>query len=186
MEIIQLDRNDTALLVIDFQERLANAMPSSVREQAEKNTRMLIEGFSHLGMPILVTEQYPKGLGPTVEGVAKALPAGIKASEKVVFNCCEVGEVSQKLAEARVRHVVLCGMETHICVFQTARGLLKRDMIPYVAADAVVSRLPHNREVGIDLMRRLGAVITSTETVLFDLVGRAGTAEFKFISNLVK
>ncbi len=179
----RLDRARAALLVVDVQERLAAAMPPAELDQVVKNCVRLVEGAKILGVPILWTEQYVKGLGPTVGPIREAIgPAG-KPVEKLVFTCC-VPEIERGL-EGR-EQLVLCGMETHVCVFQTVRDLEERGLRTFVAADAVLSRSRANWQVGLDLMRQAGGTITGTETVLFDLTGRAGTDEFRAISKLVK
>jgi nicotinamidase-related amidase len=189
MPIHRLTPARTALLVVDVQERLASAMPPS---DAIANVARLIEGARLLGVPVLVTEQYPKGLGATVPTLRDALAAFTDTPpvlEKIEFDATENAGVGAQLDRFRahgVDSIVLTGMEAHICVFQTARGLVLRDFAVHVAGDATASRSPANLDVARGLWRDVGAIATSTETVLFDLLGRAGGDAFKAISKLVR
>lgn len=183
---LALDRQDAVLLVVDVQERLSAAMPAPELERVLRNTRLLVEAAKTLGLPVLVTEQYPRGLGPTVAALREALPPEAAPVEKVKFSCAAVDEVARRLAETGRHQVVLAGMEAHVCVFQTARDLSRDGFVPFVPRDAVCSRTAENHAVGLDLMREAGATITSTESVVFDLLGAAGTPEFKKLSALIK
>lgn len=183
---LALTRDNALLLVIDVQERLGAAMQQPAFERLVKNTGVLIEGAKTLGLPVLVTEQYPKGLGPTVSPLKDALPEGVSAVEKVAFSCGAVDDVRRALEASGRKQVLIAGMETHVCVFQTVRDLSAAGYVPFVVRDAVLSRAQENHDTGLQLMRESGATITSTETALFDLLGQAGTPEFKRISALVK
>jgi len=178
-----LRRHEACLLVVDIQERLAAAIPA--RPRVEAGARRLIAGAKILGVPILVTEQYPRGIGATVAAVREAL-GELPAIEKITFDCCGEPAFLPALRAAARRTVVLCGMETHICVLQTALGLLDGGWAVHVVADAVGSRDDANARTALELMRDAGAVVTCTETVLFQLLERAGTAEFKAVQQLVK
>lgn len=179
----RLDREESILVVVDIQERLAAAMRE--RERVEANACRLIEGAKTLGVPVLLTEQYPKGLGPTVAAVRAAVAPG-PAIEKLTFDCCGEAGFAAALEQSGRSRVILCGMEAHICVLQTALGLLAGGLTVHVAADAVCSREPRNAHTALGLLRDAGAVVTCTETVLFQLLGRAGTPEFKAIQLLVR
>jgi len=179
----RLERSRAALLVIDVQERLAAAMPREDYTAALANMVRWVEGAKILGVPILWTEQYVKGLGPTVPELKAALGARAQPAEKVLFSCL-VDPIVEGL-EGKTQ-VVCVGMETHVCVFQTVRDLAERGVAAFVPQDAVVSRTRANWQAGLDLARQLGATVTSTEAGLFDLTQRAGTDEFKAISKLVK
>jgi nicotinamidase-related amidase len=179
--------SNTALLVVDVQEKLAAAMPPGTLAELEKNAAILLETAAVLGVPVLASEQYPKGLGPTLASIAARLgPRGIAPFPKMSFDACSELAISRALSETGARNVVVLGMETHVCVFQTARELVKRGYATYVVADAVASRRDENRVLGLSLCERAGAVVTATETVAFDLVAQAGTAEFKAVSKLVR
>ena len=180
-----LGRDDAALLVIDVQERLGKAMQPEPYAALLKNVANLVEGAKVLGLPIFVTEQYPKGLGRT-EGVLKErLPADVVPFEKVAFSCGAVKDVARALFQSGRRQVLVAGMEAHVCVFQTVRDLVAGGYQPFVARDAILSRTRDNLDVGLSLMKETGATLSSTEAVLFDLLGEAGTPEFKAIQGLV-
>ncbi|MDQ6916023.1 MAG: isochorismatase family protein [Actinomycetota bacterium] len=174
-----LERDRAALVVVDVQEAFRPAVGEF--ETVARNAGILVQGARALDLPIVVTEQYPKGLGATVPEVAEHLD-GVEPLEKVVFSACRadgfgLGDRDQAL---------VCGIEAHVCVEQTVQDLLDRDVEVHVAADAVSSRTALNRRLGVEKMERSGAWITSTEMALFELVGRAGTDEFKQIQALVK
>ncbi len=183
---VKLDRAQAIVLVIDVQERLAAAMQPEAMGRLARATQTLARGAGVLGVPVLTTEQYPKGLGPTVRSVSEALPAGSRLFEKNVFSCWSAPDVRAAIETAGRRQIVVCGMETHVCVYQTVRDLVLAGLDAVVAADAVLSRTDDNRTIGLGMMAGAGAVLASVEAVLFDLLGRAGTPEFKAISALVK
>ena len=178
----QLKREDTALLVVDVQERLAAAMEPEALAVMLGRLGALIEGARVLGLPIAVTEQYPKGLGHTVPSIRERL-GDVPVVEKLKFSALD--EAVRTRLSGR-RHVVVAGMETHVCVYQTVRDLVAEGRHPTVCMDAVLSRTAMDREAGLELVRAAGATLSSVEAVLFDLLGVAGTAEFKRISAAVK
>jgi nicotinamidase-related amidase len=178
-----IDRVDTTLVIVDVQERLAAVMDQ--RRKVVGNCRRLIEGAKILGMPVVVTEQYPRGLGPTEEELRGALPV-YEPVEKISFSCCGEPKFMDTVAGLGKKKIILAGMETHVCVLQTCIELLNAAFSVHLVRDAVCSRTKDNWLVGIGMMRDAGAVISSTETVLFQLLGGAGTEEFKSISRLVK
>ena len=178
-----IDRVDTTLVIVDVQERLAAVMDQ--RRKVVGNCRRLIEGAKILGMPVVVTEQYPRGLGPTEEELRGALPV-YEPVEKISFSCCGEPKFMDTVAGLGKKKIILAGMETHVCILQTCIELLNAAFSVHLVRDAVCSRTKDNWLVGIGMMRDAGAVISSTETVLFQLLGGAGTEEFKSISRLVK
>jgi len=179
----RLRREDTVLVVIDIQERLAAAMAE--RGLVEANTARLARLARLLGIPLLVTEQYPKGLGPTVAGLRGPL-GEFAPIEKLTFDCCGEPAFLAAVEAAGRRTALVVGMEAHVCVLQTTLGLLARGLGVHVAADAVCSRAAANAGTGLALVRDAGAVVTCTETAVFELLGRAGTEEFKAALPLVK
>jgi nicotinamidase-related amidase len=179
----QLDRDDAVLLVVDIQERLAAVMAE--RERVVANTGHLVAAAKLLGLPVVHTEQYPKGLGRTVPELQAAL-AGSTAVEKMTFDCCGEPTFGPVLESGARSTVIVCGMEAHICVLQTVLGLLAGGKTVHVAADAVCSRNPENARIALELARDAGAVVTCTETVLFQLLVRAGTPEFKEIQARIR
>lgn len=180
------DPNNCALLVIDVQERLAVAMPGDVGTRVIRNTSILIRSAHEFHLPVLVSEQYPRGLGHTVPEVKHLLPEGTAPVEKVDFSCCAVPAFQPLLEQITGRGIILCGIETHVCVLQTALDLLQSGRRVYIAADACASRIKQNWRFGLDLMRQAGAVIASTETLVFGLLRAAGSEQFKRISQLIK
>ena len=172
------------LLVIDVQERLAAAMQPDARARLEKNAAVLIKAAQRLGLPVVATEQYPKGLGHTVAPLRELL--GEDPLHKLEFSCGASKPIARRIVTTGRRQVIVAGMEAHVCVFQTVRDLLRGEFAVFVAQDAVLSRSEANRQVGLQLCEKAGATLTSTETVLFDLLGEAGTPEFKELAPLIK
>ena len=174
-----LDRDRAALVVVDVQE----AFRPAVREfdAVAAGTAALVRGARILGLPVVVTEQYPRGLGSTVPEVAEHLD-GIEPLEKVCFSAAAADGFD---LDGRDQALV-CGIESHVCVSQTAHDLLDRGVEVHVARDAVSSRTEQNRELGLHKMEGAGAIVTSVETALFELLGAAGTDEFKRVQELVK
>jgi nicotinamidase-related amidase len=175
----RLEADRTTLIVVDVQEAFRRAIPDF--ERIAKATATLIEGAGAIGIPVVITEQYPKGLGETVPEVAEHLPEGVEPLEKVVFAASEAEGFD---LEGRDQALV-CGIETHVCVNQTALDLLASGVDVQVAVDGVGSRTDENKGVGLQKMERAGATLTSVETALFELLGRAGTDEFKQVQRLI-
>ena len=175
----RLDPSRAVLLVIDVQEAFRKAVPSF--EEVARAARILVRGAEAVGMPVIVTEQYPKGLGATDPQIAEALPDGVEPLGKLSFAAPEADGFDLGGRD----QALICGIETHVCVNQTALDLLERAVEVHVASDAVGSRFERNREIGLERMERAGAIVTSVETALFELVGRAGTDEFKTVQRLV-
>ncbi len=171
------------MLVVDLQERLLAAMPEGVAARTLRSARILVQMAGEFGLPVAVSEQYPKGLGPTVAEIRAMLPQDTQPVEKVVFSCCAVPAFQPILGG---KDVILCGSETHVCVLQTALDLLAQGRRVYVAADATCSRTKLNWQLGLDMLRQAGAVIGSAEIFAFGLLGAAGTETFKRISQMVK
>jgi isochorismate hydrolase len=183
-----LDPADVGLVLIDCQVKLANAMPEPVLARAVRNWVALAEMAARLKLPVCVSEQYPQGLGPTLpvlkEALGKVMPP-TRWLEKLDFSCCDTPLFQQFLTNGRGTFIV-AGMESHVCVYQTARAMAARGLRVHVPADACVSRTKENWRTGLALMDRVGAVPTSTETVLFDLVKRAEGENFRALTKLVK
>lgn len=179
----RITRAKAGLVVVDIQERLLPAICE--RERVVQNALCLIQGATILGLPVLATEQYRKGIGATVSEIASAIP-DFAPMEKTAFSCFGAPEFVQTLHTRGVSEVVLCGIETHVCVCQTALDLLAAGFRPFVVADAISSRTPQNHHLGVERMRDAGATIVSTEMLLFELLERAGSDEFKQVLALVK
>ena len=144
------------------------------------NVARLVQGANVLGVPVYASEQYPQGLGPTVPEVAQHLN-GVEPVPKVVFSAAEELPLA-----AQHRQAIVCGIESHICVWQTARDLIDQGVEVHVARDAVSSRTQANRDLGIELIERAGGSPTSVETALFELLGAAGSDEFKQVQRIIK
>ncbi len=178
-----LKTHNTALVLIDIQGKLASLMHD--RDELYRNLQVLIKGVQALELPILWLEQYPKGLGPTVPEVADLLPEQ-QPLAKTCFSACGLDAFRQQLRETGRRQILLAGIETHICVYQTARDVLADGFYVEIVADAVASRTPQNKAVGLEKMRHCGAQITSVEMCLLELLQQAGSAVFKEVAALVK
>ncbi len=180
----KLDRKNACVLLVDVQDRLTPAMPPDALARLVKYAKAAIVAGRELGMPVLATEQYPKGLGRTLPELREVLPE--PPLEKTHFSCGADAAFAEKLARTGRKQVVIVGMETHVCVFQTARDLVAMGYEVHVCADAVTSRTEEHRRVGLELCREAGAMITTAETAIFDLLHQAATPEFKKIAPLVK
>lgn len=182
-----LDAQRSILIVIDLQEKLIPAIDKG--DQVVANSGKLIEGAHRLGVPMVVSEQYPKGLGPTVEKIAAKLPNETKTVAKLTFSAARSEDFLRELTTLRANgrdQMVLCGTETHVCVMQTAADLLAEDLLVYLVTDASGSRAEYNRRAGAERLSRFGAQCVSSEMVLFEWLEAAGNEEFKEISKLIK
>lgn len=172
-----------ALVVIDIQGKLAQLMHQ--KESLFENAQKLIKGVQVLEIPIIVTEQYPKGLGPTIPEIAGLFP-DFRPLPKVAFSCCGDEGFQRELRAVNRRQIMICGIETHVCVYQTTVDLLASGHDVEVVADVVSSRTAQNREIGLQRMRDEGAKITSVEMALFELMKVAEGPRFKEVSKIVK
>lgn len=181
-----LVREKTALVVIDVQERLFPAMDSDHREEVMRNIKVLAAAARRLQLPTVVTEQYPKGLGHTLQELREALPAGVEPLEKVAFSCWGVESVRARLTATGARQLLLGGIEAHVCVLMSALDLLAEGYGVHVVADAVTSRTQANWRLAMAQLRQAGAVVTTTETVLFQLLRQADTDDFRELARLIR
>jgi len=170
--------------VVDIQEAFRDAIPDFA--VIASRAAIAICGFQILGVPVLVTEQYPKGLGHTAAEIKAVLADGREIFEKTAFSSCGASLFSDKLNELGVMQVVLCGLETHVCVNQTAHDLLGNGFQVHVLADCVTSRTESNRLAGLAKMRHSGVIDSSIEMALFELMGDAKNEHFKEIQELIK
>jgi nicotinamidase-related amidase len=177
--VTRLERDRAALVVVDVQEGFRPVIDGF--EDVARRTAALVQGARVLGLPVVVSEQYPKGLGPTVPEVAEHLD-GVERVSKTVFSAPQADGFSLGGRD----QAIVCGIETHICVMQSVLDLVEQGVHVEVAADAVSSRTAVDREVGLERMREAGARLTTAETALFELLGRAGTDEFKAVQKAVK
>jgi len=187
-----LSRHRAALLVVDIQERLIPAMPAEIVDRVVRHTSILIEAAARLGLPIVVSQQYPRGLGGTVPAIEAALAAAgaagaaIHRFDKLEFSAAAAPAFTALAPRLGRDQWIVTGMEAHVCVYQSVRDLAARGAVVHVVADAVCSRAKANWRIGLDLADRAGAIPTSTEVCVFDLLGRAGSDEFRTLSKLIR
>lgn len=177
----RLTGRHAALLAVDLQDKLLNLIPD--HERVVANVVTLIRGAKLLNLPAWATEQYPRGLGPTTASIAQLIP---ERPAKTTFHCCAVPQLLEQLYGRNVRHITVAGIETHVCVAQTALELLDLGFQVQVPADAVASRHKVDWEFALRRLERAGAVISSTESVLFEWTETADRPEFKAMSELIK
>jgi len=175
----------SVLVVTDVQDKLFTVMDVERRDEMIKNIKILVSAGRRLGVPVLVTEQYPRGLGRTLPELREAV-GDIAPVEKTSFSCWGADRFEARLSASGARHVVLTGVEAHVCVLLTSLDLLARGYAVSIVADAVCSRRPASIELGLGQARQAGAVITSTETVVFQWLGRADTDVFREVSKLLR
>lgn len=180
---MRIKKEQTAAVIVDVQERLFPAIHN--HEQLSKNMQLLIEGLKILEVPIKVTEQYRKGLGETIPEL-EILIKDFPHSEKTAFSCCDEPAFMELIRTSEIKNIVLAGIESHICVMQTAIDLLEKGYHPVVVEDCVASRNPENKRIAINRLLQSGVTVTSYESLLFELCRYAGTDAFKAISKLVK
>jgi len=173
------------LVVVDVQERLFNAMDAERRDDMVANVKILASAARRLDVPVLVTEQYPKGLGRTLPEL-RTLLGDTPPFEKTVFSCAGADGFMDRVRALGADHVILTGIEAHVCVLLTALDLLTRGLRVSIVADAVCSRRPANLEISLGQARQAGAVVTATETVVFQLLGGADSDAFRELSKLLR
>lgn len=187
MSALRLDPRESVVVVVDVQERLFSAMPELAGTDLVRSGTVLLEAASLLGAAAIATEQYPEKLGGTLAPIAEKLDALSAARiPKLDFSACREGAFISALAKMDRRKAIVIGMEAHICVFQTVRDLAIRGFTVHVPLDGVASRRDDHRAAGLDLCRASGAIVTTTESIVFDWLGRAGSDTFKKISKLIK
>ena len=180
---MRITKENTTALFIDFQERLFPAM--NEKETLLKNTKMLVEGLTLLGIPTVFTQQYTKGLGETIEEI-KSLVPGFAAIEKTDFSCFGAKEYTDFLQHHQCRTIILCGIEAHVCVLQTAVDLKEAGYHPIVVTDCITSRTASSKESAVDRFRFENIMTATVESILFELTRSAKDEAFKAISKLVK
>ncbi|MDD4604491.1 MAG: hydrolase [Bacteroidales bacterium] len=176
-------KEKTIGLIIDIQERIFPVMTDS--EKILKSISVLIEGLKILKVPIFFTEQYPKGLGPTIPQIATSLK-GVPRYEKASFSCCDEPPIMLDLAASGTENVIIAGIESHVCVLQTAIDLKHNGYHPIVVEDCIASRNPNEKKIALERMQTEGIPITTCEAILFELLRYSNVPEFKQISKLIK
>jgi isochorismate hydrolase len=177
---------DALLVVIDLQQRLGDAMPAKVLNRLLLNTTLLTRSAGLLGIPVIKTEQYPQGLGPTHRTAEAALPPGTPGFEKLCFSCWDAEAVRTALTAAGRRQMVLVGMEAHVCVLQTALDLAAAGFETFVVEDAVCSRRLENYQNALDRLRQCGVQVVSAESVVFEWMRAASHPHFKTVQALLR
>ncbi|MGD9562568.1 MAG: hydrolase [Pyrinomonadaceae bacterium] len=179
-----LSNEDSVLLIVDVQEAFRDAIGNFA--MIASNIARAASGFDLLGLPVIVTEQYPKGLGPTAEEIKVSLAEKFEPIEKTAFSAFGSADVRIKLEELAQRQIVLCGIETHVCVNQTAHDLLANGYAVHLLSDCVGSRYEHDRLAGLEKMRSSGAVTSSVEMALFEIMRDSKHAKFRQVQALIK
>jgi nicotinamidase-related amidase len=178
-----IERGESQLLVVDAQERLAPAIADGVA--VEREIGILLDAARELSVPVIVSEQYRKGLGHTLPGLMARID-GIQPIEKMEFSCFANGDLHAALTAETRRGTIICGMEAHVCVLQTALEMHKAGLKVHVVADAVGSRCPDSHQVALERMRAAGIDVVTTEMVLFEWLRTAAAPEFKAVSKLIR
>ena len=179
-----LNAAEAALVIIDMQEAFRSSIPDFAEVAA--SVALMAHAAQLLGLPVLVTEQYPKGLGQTAGEIRAVLPPGLKPIEKTAFSSCGAQAFVNELERVRARQVIVCGIEAHVCVNQTTHDLLARGYRVHLLTECISSRAAHNRETGIAKMLQSGALPSSIEMALFELMRDAAHEQFKAVQKLIK
>jgi len=180
---MRIHKEKAILVLIDIQERLFPLI--SDHEKLSKSIPILAEGMQALGIPVIVTEQYVKGLGQTIPEVAEKV-RGIERIEKSSFSCCDEPKFMMELASSGKEYVIVAGIESHVCVMQTVTDLQHSGYHPVVVEDCISSRKPNDKAMAIERMRSEGVIVTTCEAILFELLRHSGGETFKAISKLIK
>jgi nicotinamidase-related amidase len=178
--------NDSLLIVIDIQERLSNAMPEKHASRVIKRTALLMQGAQLLGVPMIASEQYPRGLGSTKTALSQLWGEATQPIEKTCFSCCGEDAFTKSVQSSHKRQVILTGMETHVCVLQTAIELQRDGLEVFVVEDAVCSRDKHKHRNALQRLRQADIIVSNSESVLFEWLRDASHEHFKQISGLLK
>jgi nicotinamidase-related amidase len=182
--VAQLSRDSAALAVIDMQEAFRPVMPDF--GEVASRIAQAVEGARLLEVPVIVTEQYPKGLKHTAEEITARLPIELKPIEKSCFSSCGAEDFIAQLMRRNVRQILVCGIEAHICVLQTSLDLLVRGFEVFLLADCITSRRPENKQAALARLTQAGAVHSTLEMALFEMIGGADAPQFKAIQNLIR
>jgi isochorismate hydrolase len=180
-----MEREEVVLIIVDVQDLLMKQMDQEVGKKVIQNICTLITFAKKMSIPIFMTEQYPKGLGKTVPEI-KRVQGSVVPIEKVSFSCCGVETFNHQLNQLTRKQVILTGIETHVCVLQTANDLIQKGYEVHSIADAICSRRKLDWEIGLRWMEKRGAMISTTEIIAFQLLKEAGTEEFRGLSKLLK
>ncbi len=175
-------KENTQAMVIDFQERLVPAIYNN--KEIIENTKILLKGLQLLNIPVTQTGQYIKGLGGTVSEIAEI--TGEKDMDKITFSCMKNEEINKKIFDNNRKNIIICGIESHICVYQTVKDLKEKGYTPVVAADCIGSRKPSDNTAALNRFQTMGIYVGTTEMIIYELFEKAGSPEFKEFSKLIK
>ncbi len=176
-------RENSAVLLVDYQERFIPVLHNS--GETIKNIKLLLAGANIYNVPILVSEQVPEKLGKTIGDFSEHLK-GAKTFSKKTMSCCGQQEFVQDLKSKNIKKIAICGVEAHVCVLQTSLDLLLNNIQLHLITDAITTRVPHNKEIAIEKIKQAGGIISSVETVLFEMAYEAGSEEFKKLQQIFK
>ena len=179
------DSQDSLVVVMDVQQKLTSAMPTEAKENVIEKIKTLLTIANTLSIPIIVTEQYPDGLGPTVPALNEQLTSLVAVIEKTSFSAFDALGFAELIDQSGRKQIVLVGMEAHICILQTALALQKAGFRVFVVEDAVISRTKTNQDNGLRRLRNAGVIVTNVESVFFEWLGDASRAEFKVLAKLI-
>lgn len=179
------NEQDSVLVLMDIQERLTGAMPHGVRERLIAQVSILLTAAKALSVPVIVTEQYPKGLGPTELALTSLLSESVPVIEKTSFSSAKVDDFLAAVAQTKRKKIILTGMETHICILQSALDLQQQGYQVFLVEDAVSSRLISNQDNALHRMRQAGVIISNVESIVFEWLGDAKHPEFRSLSKLI-
>jgi len=180
------DKDNSILVIVDIQERLSSAIPEKILSRVTKKTATLSQAANLLDIPVLISEQYPKGLGPTLTEVSEYLPNSSTFIEKTCFSCAQNQEFLTKIKASNKKQIILCGMEAHICVTQTALELQQLNYQVYIASDAICSRKKSNYKNALQRLQQANCIISNSESICFEWLTDATHPQFKAISKLIK
>ena len=176
-------KENSAVLLIDYQERFVPVLHDN--DEIIKNIKLLLSGANIYKLPVFVSEQVPEKLGPTINDFKEHL-LGAKLFSKKTMSCCGQPGFIEELKNKNIKKIAICGIEAHVCVLQTSLDLLNNNFQVHLAVDAITSRIPYNKDIAIEKIKAAGAIISSVETILFEMAYEAGTEEFKRLQQLFK
>ncbi|MBP7902076.1 MAG: isochorismatase family protein [Spirochaetes bacterium] len=178
---------DSLLMIIDMQEKLVTAMNQPDLQEAVANIQMLIAAYAKFNIPVIATEQYPSGVGSIIKKIKTADGFDkVSIMEKIHFDSLKESSINDAVKKLNRKKAVICGIESHICIYQTALSFLSEGYETYVVADAVASRNSNSRDYALDSLRTEGVKVLPAETILFMLIERAGCEDFKFIHRIIR
>ena len=181
---MRIKLEDTLALIIDYQDKIVPAM--NKKEELLQNTQKLIEGLKILGVPSIVSQQYTKGLGMTIPEIKELYGEEFSYFDKKTFSCMDDADISEKLASSNKKNIIVCGIEAHVCVLQTVIDLISAGYNVILVEDCISSRKKHDKKIALQRMQSEGAILSTYESILFELTRVSGTDTFKQISRLVK